>query len=86
MHYTPKRAIEIFRQEGTLAFTKRSSYFILKYILDFVRTPYCLFKIRNYNQNYDLNEIVDFVFTACYGLIRPLQIRDEILKLMMIFR
>lgn len=50
----------------------------------FLYYPICLFKIKKYNQDCGIDKLVDFVFTECWGLIQPSQIREEILKLLIV--
>lgn len=80
MCYTLKRAVEIFQEKGMLAFVRK----FLLYPIQFFYSLYCLFKIRNFNHDYDIDKLVDFVFTKCRGLIKPFQVWEEILKLLII--
>ncbi len=48
----------------------------------------CAFKIireiRNLDQDYELDKLVDFTYTRCLGLIKPSQVRKEFLELLII--
>lgn len=81
MCYIVKRGIEIFREKGCIAFIRE----FLRYILNqLILPPYAMFKIRDVDQHYSLDELVNFTFTWCLGVIKPSQVRYEILELLKI--
>ena len=79
-----RRAIEIFREEGLRIFFKKAlSYISLK--LTPCILPYALLKIKYLNKkSLNLNDLVNFCFYGISGLIKPLQVHDEILELLKI--
>lgn len=77
MFYTLKRTVEIIQKESMLSLVRK----FLLYPIQFFN---CLFKIRNLKRDFDPVKLVDFVFTKCSGLIKPFQVKDEILKLLII--
>jgi len=56
---------------------------IVKRYAEFALLPYALFKVRTFNTK-DLNELVEFAFDDLLGLIRPIQIKEEIQELLRI--
>ncbi len=80
MIYEIKMAIVAFRKEGLVSVIIRIWHYLLKW------PRYLLFAIklkRLYRgSNLDLRAWVDFAFTSHGGIIRPLQIRSEILRLL----
>lgn len=82
MYHILKRAIEIIRKEGMILFTK----LLLKFIIDFFCLPYCAFRIKHFTSWDDLYKSVDFSFSICNGLIKPVQDRAEILTLLAILK
>jgi len=77
-----RRAIEILREEGMIIFARKSLTYMKQKIKIFI-LPYALLKIKNFNQ--DLDKLVDFTFNGLIAeLIKPSQVRDEILELLRI--
>jgi len=79
------KATKIFKEEGIKSFFKKTSVYIIKNIikkLEFLILPYAFFKIKNLKQDCNLNELLSFVLEDCVGLIKPSQIKSEILGLL----
>lgn len=83
-----RRAIEIAKDEGYLALIGRSCDFLkLKLIQRFgerchrLMIPYASWKIKRVTFG-SIEELLDFAFNCCCGLIKPIQIRDEIAELL----
>lgn len=80
MLYEMRMASESLRKEGLSAVLRR----ILRYLIKLPR--YLIFTIKitfgAKNRDLDLKRLIDFAFEAYGGLIRPLQIRSEILQLL----
>jgi len=80
------RAIEIAKNEGILVLMKKSYRFVkgvvLKQYHGFV-VPYAVWKIKKVNFG-SVEELVDFSFNCFHELIRPMQIREEIIELLKI--
>ncbi len=60
------------------------------YLLSIVKKTfyifYLTFNIRKLNKNYTADSLIDYVYTKNEGLIKPIQIRSEILKLIKIIK
>lgn len=69
---------QIFREEGIIKLFKRT----LHYVVRTCYFPYSLYNIRRLDIDTDLNNLVDFTFSFCNGLVRPLQIKSELLELL----
>lgn len=80
-----KRAVKILREEGMMIFAKRFLAYMKQNLKIFI-LPYALHRIKNFNRNqdYSLDELVDFAFNGLIGklIIRPAQDEDEILELL----
>lgn len=74
------RALEVIRTEGIVEFLRKALAYIR---LEPLILPYALLEIKRVNSN-SLDDLVDFCFHGVGGLIRPLQIRDEIMELLRI--
>ena len=79
-----KRAIEILRQEGIIALAKALLRYAVRPVVEIVYFLRYHSRILNFRHYGDLNELVDFVYNQCHGLIRPIQVRSEILELLTI--
>ncbi len=79
-----KKAISIIREGGTKIFFKKFlSYINLK--LGFFIFPYLLIKIKTSNRkNFELEDLVNFCFCRIGRLIKPAQVKEEILELLKI--
>jgi len=84
MFHKLKSAIRILREEGILSLAKKFLFHILHYPMDFFISQICLFEIRNVGRNYSLDMLIDFTFTRCFKMIKPVQLQCEILKLLMV--
>ena len=82
------RAIEIAKREGVLSLARKSWDFV-KYRLNFkeklhrLLLPYAIWKLKRAQFN-SLEELVEFSFNWLFGIIRPMQIKEEILQLLKI--
>lgn len=56
----------------------------LHYVIEIFILPYALFEIKRLNRDCGLNDLVDFAFRGCYGVITPAQVESEILQLLKI--
>jgi predicted O-methyltransferase YrrM len=75
------RAIDIVREEGIRSFSRKASAYIAKR-LGFFALPYVLLRIKGLNRDCTLNELLDFTFNDCAGLIKPAQVQSEISELL----
>lgn len=75
-----KRTPEIIREEGLIPLIKRPFKKAKK--IFYVR--YALLKVKKLHNNYNLDSLIDYVNLSQEGLIKPLQNRNEILKLLKI--
>jgi cephalosporin hydroxylase len=48
--------------------------------------PYAIYRIKKIDKNYDLDYLLDFSHKFCFGLIRTLQVRFELLELLKILK
>ncbi len=85
-----KRAIEIVKNEGILAFVKKSYMFVkIKISRMMLKAyhrlviPYASWKIKKIKFR-SVEELVDFSFNCFGGLIKPMQIKEEITELLKI--
>lgn len=70
------RAFGVLRKEGTVALFRNALAYIR---LEFLILPYALLKIKILKKNgIGLNELITFCFYGIGGLIRPLQVQEEI--------
>jgi len=78
-----ERAVKILREEGVKALAQKSlSYF--KKIVKLPILPFALLKLKHLDKNCTLDKLLDFSFYGLWGLIRPLQVRNEISELLKI--
>lgn len=80
------RAIEITKNEGLPTLVKRTYDFVkfkLRRTYRRLIIPYASWKIKKVKFN-SIEELVDFSFNWLNGLIRPMQIREEIIELLKI--
>ncbi|MFX1570573.1 MAG: class I SAM-dependent methyltransferase [Promethearchaeota archaeon] len=75
-----KRIPEIIRKEGFFSLIKRPFRKIKK--IFYVR--YTILKVKNLHNNYNLDSLIDYVNQSQEGLIKPLQNRNELLRLLKI--
>ncbi len=76
------RTVEIIHEEGILALIKRplTKIKMIFYVL------YLREKIKRLNRNYKLGSLFDFAYIINEGLLRPNQIRSELLALLQIIK
>jgi predicted O-methyltransferase YrrM len=86
---TGSRAIEILREEGVRSFSRKASAYVANYMADYVgkrlesfALPYALLRIKGLNRDCALNELLDFTFNDCAGLVRPGQVESEVSELL----
>jgi len=84
-----KKAAKILREKGMGMFFKKTLFYIIRHCFIFpfalLIFPFALLKIKYLNKkNLNLNDLINISFCKFYGLIRPLQIQDEILELLKI--
>ena len=77
-----KTIIECFREEEFSTFVEGALEYIWKHYLFIPILPYAMHKIKKINTNNDLNKLVNLPYTFFFGLIRPLQVRYELLELL----
>jgi len=83
-----KKGIKILREEGLKEFLIRFFYFIntkTTKILEVLFYPYIVFKLKKIQSN-NLEEIISFAWNSFFGVIRPTQIKEEILELLKIIK
>lgn len=82
MLYEMKMAGRILRKEGPVAVINRT----WRYILKWPRYLFFSFRIKHLHlgRNLDFHDLVNYAFTGGGGLIKPLQVRSEILQLLKI--
>jgi predicted O-methyltransferase YrrM len=76
------RAIEVLKEEGLSALLRKAFVYIR---LEFLILPYALIKVKKANFA-SLDDLVDFCFHGIGGLVKPLQVREEILGLLKILK
>lgn len=74
MQFDLENAFRIFRKHGFAGTIKKC--------LLYLRFPFYLWRKRKIKQEHGLNALVEFSFTVCNGLIKPLQVKNEILELL----
>jgi len=74
------RASKVLRDEGMIIFFQKALAYIK---LEPLILPYAFLKIKKLSPN-SLDDLVDFSFDGAAGLIRPLQVRNEISELLRI--
>ena len=80
------RAFKVLREKGVIEFTQEALSYIYQSIrnkLLFLIFPYALMKIKKFRHN-NLNDLVDFGFYGTARIIKPIQVREEILELLRI--
>jgi predicted O-methyltransferase YrrM len=75
------RAIDIVREEGIRSFSRKASAYAAKK-LGPLALPYALLRIRGLNRDCTLDELLEFTFDECAGLIRPAQVQSEVSELL----
>jgi len=77
-------AITIFREKGILELIERFLYFITKIFIDIFYIPILFLRIKNFYKIHDLKKLINFVFEENWKVLKPSQIREEILELLII--
>lgn len=80
--YLIKKAIKITKNEGIIILLKNMLNYA-KQKIGFLYLPYVIFKIKKFGFK-DLENCLDLSFNFFFGLIRPMQIREEIRELLKI--
>ncbi len=73
-----KRVFRTLRRDGVLALARLS----IQYIIHVLYLPYGYFRIRNLERDSNPDTLIDYAYTGFHGLIRPLQSRSEIHRLL----
>lgn len=76
------RTIEILTEEG-LKFLLKT--FLLRIKMNFY-AKYLKIKLKKFQKNYTLESLIDFVFLTNEGIIKPFQVRSEILRFLKLIR
>ena len=74
MQFDLENAFRIFQEQGPAGTIEKC--------LLYLRFPFYLQRNRKIKQEKGLEALVEFAFTVCSGLIKPLQVKDEILELL----
>ncbi|NVM34367.1 MAG: class I SAM-dependent methyltransferase [Candidatus Lokiarchaeota archaeon] len=77
-----KRIPEIIKEEGLIPLIKRPFRKVKKFL--YVR--YALLKVKKLHGNYNLESLIDYVNLSQESLIKPLQNKKELLKLLKILK
>jgi len=87
MHLIQK-SVQILRKEGVRGFLEKSFKFIKNKIVNIIakkNTDYIINKLKNVTLR-DVYDIFDFSWNFYLGLIKPIQIKEEFIKLLKIFQ
>lgn len=79
-----KTTVEFLREVEYSTFVKIVLRYIWQNLLCIPILPYAMYKIRKIDKDCSLDELVDFTFTFCFRLIKPLQFRYELFELLKI--
>lgn len=79
-----KSAVEFSEPKRFRTFVKMSLRYVFLQLLFAPFFPYAMYRIRKIDKDYSLDKLLDFTFTLCFGLIRPLQVRYELFELLKI--
>jgi predicted O-methyltransferase YrrM len=77
MGYLIKRGKEILKQDGLWNLVRKLLFFPFQ----LVNIVYCLLILKKMKTGKSAEELVDFAFNGCHGLIHPFQVKQEILIL-----
>jgi predicted O-methyltransferase YrrM len=83
-----KKAWKFLKEKKYKLFVQRFIYFFKQGTLQFLEIfcyPYAIFKIKRFNSK-NSGEIFDFAYNFCFGLIRPMQIKEEFLEFLKIIQ
>ncbi len=81
MYRTIQKGVKIVKEEGFFKFIKIFCMYAIQRAIWLVFLPIWLIKIKSFKVN-SLKELVDFGYTVGVGIIKPSQVRDEILELL----
>ena len=76
-----KTSIQALREEDFQDIIKITREYLWKHYLVVPILPYAMYKIRSFNASNDVSKLVDFTYTFLHGLLRPLQVRNELVTL-----
>lgn len=76
MGYSFRQATLIVMKKGIFGLLIK----VIGYPVNIVLAFYYSFTLKDITRNYSLEELVDFVFNRCHGLIRPFQVKSELLE------
>jgi predicted O-methyltransferase YrrM len=82
MLYEMKMATQFFHKEGLMSVLHRT----WQYVLKLPRYLFFSFKQIRLGRDLDLHDLVNYAFTGGGGLIKPLQVRSEIMQLINIIK
>jgi cephalosporin hydroxylase len=77
-----KRIIEILNQEGLYSLSKT---LLLRIKMNFY-AKYLKLKVKKFQEIYTVESLIDFVFLTNEGIIKPFQVRSEILRFLKLIR
>ena len=83
------KGIKILKTEGFLSFIKKTSIFMLKrvikrcFLFHFILLPYYIMKLKSFPHN-NLEKLVNFSFRKLNSIVKPMQVEEEIIKLLKI--
>jgi len=82
MRYELKMAGHLFRKDGLMPVIRRMLHYVFK------MPRYLVFSLKQKHNGRDLSlqDLVNYAFTGSGGLIKPLQVRSEILQLLQIIK
>jgi len=81
-----KSTFELSEQYKFSLFVKMIFQYIFLQFLFAPLFPYAIYRVKKINNKSSLDDLIDFTFTFCYGLIKPLQVRYELLELLKIIQ
>ena len=76
--YLYKRTLSVFKEKGLAAVLKE----IWVYLVKLFHIPYFYYKSKQYGRAGDIEKLLDFVYQESGGLMRPIQVKSEILRLL----
>ena len=76
-----KTSIRALREEDFQDIIRITREYLWKHYLVVPLLPYAMSKIRSFDASNDVDKLVDFTYTFWHGLLRPLQVRNELVEL-----
>jgi cephalosporin hydroxylase len=76
-----KTSIRALREEDFQDIIRITREYLWKHYLVVPILPYAMYKIRKFDASNDVDKLVDFTYTFWHGLLRPLQVRNELVEL-----